>query len=143
MSLTDKQAAEIAALLNQRNQLTIPYSGAKVLASAERYLFRLSSAATVAAFVEVKKLQWYQAEILHLTVHASEEKKGHAKALLASAEEKARDLGARLMQCTIREDNEESRGLFTSRGYSQVSSFFNEASGKNVLVFQKVLSHAR
>ena len=30
MTLTEEQAEEIAALLNDRNQLTVPYTGARV-----------------------------------------------------------------------------------------------------------------
>lgn len=142
MSLNQAQAAEIAALLNARNQLTVQYTGKKVLDHADDYLFRLSPAGAVVACVEVKKVQWYQAEVLHLTVTDAEIGKGHAKALLSSAETRAREKGVRLLQCTIRGGNAQSEGLFQSAGFLKVSAFLNEHSGNNVSVFQKVLVHA-
>jgi N-acetylglutamate synthase-like GNAT family acetyltransferase len=143
MSLSQAQAAEIAALLNARNQLTVQYTGKKVLDHADDYLFRLSPAQKVVACVEVKKVQWYQAEVLHLTVAEGEERKGHAKALLSSAETRARERSVRVLQCTIRIGYVESEGLFQAAGFLKVSTFHNEHSGNNVGVYQKVLVRAR
>jgi ribosomal protein S18 acetylase RimI-like enzyme len=84
-------------------------------------------------------VQWYQTEILHLTVAASATRQGYGKALLCEAESAARESGARLLQCTIREGNTESRSLFEEFGFKHVSSFFNKKSGSNVAVLQKVL----
>lgn len=143
MALTDLHAQQIAALLNERNQLTIQYSAQRVRDHEENYLYRLSETNDVAACVEVKKVQWYQTEVLHLTVAESEERKGHAKALLCEAERVSRASGARLLQCTIREGNKKSRSLFEGFGFIHVSTFNNPSSGNNVGIFQKVLSSAR
>lgn len=143
MALTDEHAEQIAALLNERNQLTVKYTRQRVLEHAENYLCRISDDDKVVACVEVKTVQWYQTEILHLTVAASEIRKGHAKALLCEAERVSRTNGARLLQCTIRECNAESRSLFEGFGFLHVSTFNNPSSGNNVTVFQKVLSSAR
>ncbi|KQX22142.1 GNAT family N-acetyltransferase [Variovorax sp. Root434] len=137
--LTDVNANEIAALLNSRNQLIVKYSAAKVLAAAEEYVYRMSDAEKVIACVQVKKVQWYQAEVLHLTVDESAARKGHAKGLLRSAEDMAIKQGARLLQCTIRDGNKESEGLFLGAGFTKVSAFHNVHSGNTVGVFQKVL----
>lgn len=143
MSLSQTHAAEIAALLNARNQLTVQYTGKKVLDQADDYLFRLSPSCHVVACVQVKKIQWYQAEVLHLTVAESEVGKGHAKALLHSAETRAREKGVRLLQCTIRVGNAQSEGLFQAAGFLKVNAFHNEDSGNNVGVYQKVIANAR
>lgn len=143
MTLSDEHAEQIAALLNERNQLTVKYTRQRVLEHAENYLCRISESGEVVACVEVKSVQWYQTEVLHLTVAASEIRKGHAKALLCEAERVSRANGARLLQCTIREGNAESRSLFEGFGFSHVSTFNNPSSGNNVAVFQKVLSSAR
>jgi len=143
MNLSQAQAAEIAALLNARNQLTVQYTGKKVLDHADDYLFRLSPAQKVVACIEVKKVQWYQAEVLHLTVAEGEKGKGYAKALLSSAETRAREKSVRVLQCTIREGNVQSEGLFQAAGFLKASTFHNEHSGNNVGVYQKVLVHAR
>jgi len=143
MALTDSQADQIAALLNERNELTVQYTRQRVLEHAGNYICRHSESGEVVACVEVKKVQWYQSEILHLTVTESQERKGHAKALLCEAERVARANGARLLQCTIRVDNTASRHLFEGSGFLHVGTFFNQGSGNNVGVFQKVLANAR
>ena len=133
----------IAALINARNQLTVCYTPQLILAEANNYRYKLSEIDEVIACVEVKKVQWYQVEIRHLTVAAAFERKGYAKALLCEAERFALRQGARLLQCTIREDNVPSRKLFEGIGFLHVGSFFNERSGNNIDVFQKVLASAR
>ena len=143
MALTNTHAEQIAALLNDRNQLTRKYTEEKVLTHADDYLVRVSDTGQVIACVEVKSVQWYQCEILHLTVAAAYANKGHGKALLCEAERSARTKGARILQCTIRAGNEESRSLFEWFGFVQVSNFYNQSSGNNIIVLQKVLASAR
>lgn len=142
MVLTDAHADQIATLLNERNQLTRKHTRESVLNTADNYLCRFSEANEVVACVEVRSVQWYQTEILHLTVAASQTRKGHAKALLCAAERVARAKGARLLQCTIREDNTASCTLFEGFGFFHINTFNNQSSGNNVAVFQKVLSCA-
>ena len=143
MSLSDAHADQIALLLNSRNGLTRTYSRHLVQQEADDYILRLSEDERVIAFVQLKKVQWYQSEILHLTVAEAYERKGHGKSLLCEAERIARSRGARLLQCTIREGNTESRGLFQGFGFTHVASYRNERSGNNVGVYQKVLAPAR
>lgn len=143
MSLTKVYAVQIAALLNSRNRLTVKYTGELILEHANNYIYHVSESNKVVACLEVKKVQWYQTEVLHLTVAASETRKGHAKTLLREAELISLKNGTRLLQCTIREGNTESRSLFESLGFSQVNTFNNPSSGNNVGVFQKVLTKTR
>jgi ribosomal protein S18 acetylase RimI-like enzyme len=142
-SLSETHADAIAVLLNKRNQLTVQYTRALVQTEAGNYIYRFSDAGDLIACVEVKKVQWYQAELLHLTVDEAYEGMGHAKALLCEAERAGRENGARVLQCTIRTDNLASRKLFEGFGFSHVSTFLNQDSGNNVGVFQKVLTSAR
>ena len=139
MVLTDAQAEAIALLLNTRNELTVQYDRAKVIADADDYLCRLSDDGELIACVQVKKVQWYQCEVLHLTVARSYERKGHAKDLLADAEALGRRRNARLLQCTIRADNAASQALFRRCSYRCVNAFLNEVSGNTIQVWQKVL----
>lgn len=141
--LSDAQASAIAQLLNTRNQLTVQYTRERVIKESADYIFRLSETGEVIACAQVKKVQWYQAEVLHLTVAEAYEHKGHAKALLCEAERVARTKDARILQCTIRADNAASRKLFEGFGFLHTSTFFNQGSGNNVGVFQKVLANAR
>ncbi len=140
MPLTNEQANQIAALLNKRNKLIGNYDGKGVLDDANNYLCRYSESGDVVACVEVKRVQWYQTEIRHLTVAQNEEGNGHAKALLCEAERLARARNAPLLQCTIRIDNTKSRSLFEGFGFLRTGAFFNERSKNNVDVFQKVLA---
>ena len=139
----DTRADAIAALLNGWNQLTVQYTRARVHNEAGNYIYRLAEAGDLIACVEVKKVQWYQAKVLHLAVAAAHERKGHARALLCEAERAARANGARVLQCTIRTDNQASRNLVEGFGFSHLSTFLNQGSGNNVGVFQKVLATAR
>jgi len=143
MPLTEKQAEEIAVLLNSRNQLMITYTSDRVLKESKNYYCIFSTLGTVIACVEIKPVQWYQSEILHLTVTEENEGKGYAKHLLCEAERIARERQARILQCTIRQDNLRSRTLFERFGFRNVGVFFNEGSQNNVGIFQKILIPGR
>jgi ribosomal protein S18 acetylase RimI-like enzyme len=140
MLLTDAHADQIAALLNERNELTRIYSRVEVLSYRDNYLCHFDEAHNVIACIEISKVQWYQAEIKHLTVSAEHARRGHARTLLREAEQLAQTLNARLLQCTIREDNVPSRTLFENARFWRSARFFNNRSGMNVDVYQKVLS---
>ena len=142
-TLTAKQADAIAKLLNERNQLTVEYTRERVMQEADDYRFTEREPGEVVACVQIKRVQWYQFEVCHLTVASGSEGKGLAKGLLREVERFARSRNARLLQCTIREDNERSRNLFESFGFRQVGMFFNEHSTNNVGVYQKVLAPSR
>jgi len=136
--VTEKEATQIAALLNARNQLTIPYDIRRVMDAADDYIFRVQNGRVVAA-VEIKKLLWYQAEIRHLTVDSAVEQRGYARNLFAEAESRAAARGFRVLQCTIRAGNDRSERFFLKAGFTRVSQFHNQASGNNVGVWHKVL----
>lgn len=132
-------ANEIAELINDRNKLTQRYTPEKVLEAAGNYICRLSSDSRLIGVVEVKRVQWYQCEIDHLSVRADAEGQGVGSWLLKSGEDRALELRTRVAQCTIRVGNERSEGLFRKFGYVQTVSFFNVLSGNDVRVYQKAL----
>lgn len=133
-------AAQIANLLNSQNQLMIHYDAAKILAQAEGYIIRFGDNEKVLGCVEVKRVQWYQCEIDHLSVHPDAKRNGLGKGLLAEAEAKAKQLGARMAQCTIRVGNVASEQLFMQGGYKATLIFTNQGNENQVTVYQKVLS---
>lgn len=139
-ALTGKQAAEIAALLNNQNQLTVAYTSDSVLASRENYLITCSDEGHVIACAELKKVQWYQFELLHVTVAQNFHRKGHAKELVERAERIALERGARILQSTIRVGNVASENLFASASFNPVCRFYNRSSGNVIGVWQKVLA---
>jgi ribosomal protein S18 acetylase RimI-like enzyme len=113
-----------------------------VLREANHYEYE-SRDGRVVACVERRKVQWYQWEVLHLSVDETVEKKGLAFLVYERVESAARRAGVRVLQCTIREGNKESAGFFDRQGFSKVSRFVNRETGNTVGVWQKVLSEPR
>lgn len=141
--MTNAEAAAIAVLLNERNQLAIVYDAARVLEHADTYRWRTNEDGNVVACVQVKAVQWYQWEISHLSVGEKFLRKGHARALLRTAEAHAIAEKARVLQCTIREGNVESRTLFESSGYKRTGVFNYSDTGNDVAVYQKIAAPAK
>ena len=139
--MSNNIASQIANLLNTQNQLTVPYSPEKVLDSQEQFIlwFGESEKELVLGAVQVKKVQWYQCEINHLSVHPDAKRQGIGTWLLREAEDKAKELGARVVQCTIRVGNEASETLFKKYGFVATITFLNKQNGNKVTVYQKAL----
>ena len=137
--MEQNHAGQIAALLNTRNQLVRNYDAEDILAARARFLFKVRDDQVIGC-VEVKKLQWYQAEINHLTVHKDYCRRGIAQALLDAATAHATRHRARILQCTIRDNNVESTGLFLKNGFVRTALFLYPDSGNDVGIFQKVIS---
>jgi RimJ/RimL family protein N-acetyltransferase len=138
--ITQREAEQIAELVNARNELPVKYSAAKVLKDHDNYLCEIDNQVVVGC-VEVKRVQWYQWEIRHLSVRETHEGKGLGKRLVHQAEDKAKNGGARIVQCTIRVGNEPSEQTFRRSGYREASCFFNADTGRYIAVWQKVLGH--
>jgi ribosomal protein S18 acetylase RimI-like enzyme len=132
-------AKQIADLLNTENQLVVRYTEDKVLNSSDNYVYEEADN-LIKAFIECKKVQWYQFEVCHLTVSSDFRGQGLGETVINKALEYAKGNGARVVQCTIRDDNAESKGLFTKCGFVQTSTFYYPSSGNNVGVWQKVVS---
>ena len=94
----------------------------------------------VVACGESIKVQWYQNEIKHISVHKDFEGKRFGTKILKLVEEKSIKDNARVLQCTVRTDNENSIRLFTRKGYKKVNLFFNKKTKNWVFIFQKVIS---
>lgn len=139
MPLPKVVAEQIADLLNSQNQLTVPYTASKIIDHQDHYIVRYDDNGKVLGAVEVKKVQWYQCEIDHLSVDPKSKRQGIGSRLLQDAEARARDMGARIAQCTIRVGNDASEGLFKKHGYTPTVTFLNRANGNQVAVYQKVL----
>ena len=135
-----KHAEQIASLLNSENQLVILYTADKIISSSDNFIYKLDDNENITAFVEVKKIQWYQYEICHLTVSPVQRGKGLGNSVLNEAELKAKKGGGKILQCTIREDNTISQSLFKKNGFIKTLVFYYPTSGNNVTVWQKVIS---
>lgn len=131
-----QQARQIAELLKQ-NKLAKKYTEKIVLESADNYVF-IEEQAKIVACAEIKKVQWYQWEIRHVSV--AEPKRGLGGKIVDKAEAKAKEKQAKIIQCTIRSDNEASIALFKSKKYSQGITFYNPTTKNDVLIFQKAMS---
>ena len=137
--MTEHQAQQIAELINNQNQLVEKYSTADILGYNGETLFYSDSRDKIVCVLQVRKVQWCQTEIEHLSVHIENRRSGWARRLLAEAEQAAKRMGARVIQCTVRDNNEASTKLFFSAGYKQTNLFLNPESGNKVRVYQKVL----
>lgn len=139
MIMTKNDAIEIAELLNKRNELSVKYSFEDILSKKENYLF-IKEGEKIVACGESIKVQWYQNEIKHISVHKDFEGKRFGSKILKLVEEKSIKDNARVLQCTVRTDNENSIRLFTRKGYKKVNSFFNKKTKNWVFIFQKVIA---
>jgi N-acetylglutamate synthase-like GNAT family acetyltransferase len=136
------QAQQIANLLNKRNALSRHYTSKNVLEEAESYIVEPGVDGSVLGCVQLKRVQWYQSELCHLTVDETVECQGVATKLIKNAEALALQNKSRIVQCTIRSDNARSMSRFTSLGYLKSATFQNVVTGNSVHVLQKVLSQS-
>ncbi|MER8732229.1 GNAT family N-acetyltransferase [Mesorhizobium sp. M1227] len=132
-------ASQIAELLNAQNQLAIKYDAQHVLDHANEYVVDLSEDGRVVCCAQLKRVQWYQAEISHVTTHFV--RQGRGARLIEAAEQRARKDGARLLQCTVRTGNGPSEGMFAKAGFQRGPTFGNPQTGNNVTVWSKALIH--
>lgn len=140
MAIIETIAAEIADLVNRQNKLTVKYDASQVKAAAANYLFRLGADGHVIGVVEVKKVQWYQSEIRHLS--AGKKRCGVGTWLLGQALARGKSLGTFVAQCTIRVGNLESETFFKANGFVATTTFRNPESGNNVTVYVKTIDGA-
>jgi N-acetylglutamate synthase-like GNAT family acetyltransferase len=135
------QANQIAELLNNSNELKSAYTADQLLRYAHEYKFiQNEDTNKVVAVVQIKKVQWYQYEIGNLVVSPENNSKELAQRLLQMAERQALNEGARVLQGTVRQDDQKNIDLFKSSGFKHVANFYNQQSDKNITVWQKILS---
>jgi hypothetical protein len=65
--MNEDVARQVAELINSQNQLSVPYTAATIL-EHDRYIVRLNDDGKLTGVVEVKRVQWYQCEIDHVSV---------------------------------------------------------------------------
>jgi L-amino acid N-acyltransferase YncA len=139
--LTETHAQSIATLLNTRNKLAKDYTADEIMQEAGNYEYEVRDEEVVAC-VERRRVQWYQWEIRHLSVPQHWEGKGVAFAVYQRAEAAAQAGGGCILQCTIREGNQDSERFFRRQGFARVGAFRYRATGNTVGVWQKVLCPA-
>ena len=132
-------ANSISSLINNRNQLSSEITPATILEQKQKYLYEFDDDGEIIVCLQLRKNIWYQYEIKYVSTAEKYQHQGYASSLIKEAEEKARKMGCRILQCAIREDNIKSIGLFKKMGFIQVSQFFNPYSEHNFGVWHKVL----
>ena len=142
-AITDAQTRQIANLLNTRNQLGAKYDARTVARGRDGYVAATDAEGNVVGCAEATRVNWYQWEIRHVSVAETHAGQGYGERLVRQAEEQAQSGGARVVQATIRADNEASRRLFARLGYTRVGAFTNDESGNDVEVWQRPLSPAQ
>lgn len=136
--MNKNDAAEIAVLLNTQNELTRQYDAARVLGEQEQYRF-LREDNRLVACLQLRSVQWYQWEVLHLSVRQDCARRGLGTQLLQEAKAEATQAGIKLLQCTIRAGNGDSERLFERAGFRKVNAFHNARSDNEVGVWQYAL----
>ena len=89
-----------------------------ILDRAAHFLYELMDN-NVIACVELRRVQWYQWEISHLTVDQDHECQGYGSLMIRRAEDEAKKNGAKIIQCTIRIGNIASERAFETNGYEK------------------------
>ncbi len=92
--------------------------------------------------VKVVKVSWYLAEVSHLVVAPEHRRQGNGRRLVSLACKRARALRARVAQCTIHTDNQESARVFAANGF-QAGITFTGKTGRALTVWQRSLTHSR
>ncbi|MCL9805704.1 GNAT family N-acetyltransferase [Flavobacterium amniphilum] len=137
--MTKELANQIVELINRRNGLSVKYNFEKIFENKDNYVFILDTENLVAC-AESKKVQWYQWEICHISVDEKYEGKGYGSKILKLAEAKAKNENARILQSTIRSNNESSIRLFEHNSYKKVNEFHNPKTQNQIYVYQKSLN---
>jgi N-acetylglutamate synthase-like GNAT family acetyltransferase len=127
-------SSQIANLLNHQNRLTTRYTQDMILRKLDKYLYETQEDFGVIGCVCVKKVQWYQAEICHLSVHPYMQNHGIGLRMMTKAEDRCRDLGVRIAQATVRCDNKPCLRINEKRGFKIVNQF------GDIIIYQKVLN---
>lgn len=142
-NMKENIAQQIADLLNNENQLVIPYTAQKIISQKGNYLFEANAQNEVLVCIECKKIQWYQFEVCHLTVNPKSRRRGYGHSILGKAIDHAILNNGRIIQCTIRKNNSASASLFLKNGFEKTSTFYYPNSGNNIEIYQKVISIAK
>lgn len=137
---TKKLSSIIANLLNEQNQLSSEILASDVEANIDKYVVMYTDQyeSEVIAFAKVRKISHYLSEISHVSVNPEYQGQGYGKKILQLAENKAYSLpGVKMLQSTIRCNNDASICIFFSRGWKQINEFYNDKTGNNIKVVFK------
>ena len=132
-------AEQIAANLTAHNKLLVAYTAEKILADETTYLVLLgSSDHLVIGSIQVRKVQWYQAETCHLTVHPAYRRQGFGTALKHAAENQCGPRARRSPNARYATITRPAGNFRVGAGWSEVSAFRGDR-GNTVRVYQKTL----
>jgi hypothetical protein len=78
MFTTTARAEQIAALLHERSELTVNYTGQRMLNSEAIYMCHQSEGGDVIPSIDTTQDQWYQVELRHFILAKVFERKWYA-----------------------------------------------------------------
>ena len=93
----------------------------------------------VVGVTRFNKSNWFSGLISHTCVRKDRRKTGVATQLLAMAESKLAEKGARIVMVTVRADNVAATRLFKKNGWVKSVGFLNKPTGRDIVVWLKVL----
>lgn len=124
--LADKRCvnyvAELSWLLHRHNHIAPP-GVERVARHVHEYHVALLNQEP-AGFVRLAYRQWYQTELMHLLVLPEHRRKGVARALIRFAKQVC---DTRLLQCTMRSNNEPARRALLAEGFKVVNDMRGNA----------------
>jgi len=130
-------ARQIAELINEHSPLATPVRVERVERDLAMYI-RSERDGLVGAFAKLTKVSWYQGEISHVVARPEYRRQRQGTRVVNMACTHAEQLGLKIVQCTIRDGNIPSEGLFISCGFQAAASFTGR-SGHPLTIWQKVL----
>jgi len=131
-------ANQICELLNRRNNLSCNVTFDRVYYSKGTYLY-ITDKSRLVGCACVKKVQWYQNELLHLSVHEDYENMGYGSRLIASAKELAKQNRGRILQATADSKNLNSIKVLKNNGFNTVGEFINQKTENKIIILQDIL----
>ena len=131
-------AQQAAFLLNTQNKLT-EYYETDSIRYGDGYIVKTNGRSVLFGVVRILRVQWYQAELSHLSIAPAFQGFGFGAALIKEAEEQALELHAKVVQCVLRVDNLASENLFKKCGYIPGAMFLNKSSGNILRIYQKTI----
>ena len=135
----NKEVAEkIADLLNSSNVLASQYTYRGILNYSNDYIV-IQNDDDVIGCVCVRSVSWYQFELKHLVVAEAYRRMGYGRKLIEDAVRLVKERGGMVVQCTIREGNNDTRKLFRECGFGQCIEFTNKETGNVLKVYQKAV----
>jgi len=137
-------AAQIAGLINARNQLVRKLTAEEVTENAENFVYELSEEDhSVVACAQIEKTDWYLWAVKYVSVAPDEEGQGLGTKIVKRAVRRAKKNRAHLVQATTRNGNNASVKVFARTGFIRTAVFNYDKTGNDIEVWAHVVRKSK